>query len=48
MPEAPKFYRWLLKLYSAGFREEYRAAMDRQFQDEYREAHGRAGRVRLI
>ncbi|MBZ5582264.1 MAG: ADOP family duplicated permease [Acidobacteriia bacterium] len=35
-----KIYRWLIKLYPAGFREEYGAAVERQLQDEYRDSRG--------
>ena len=47
MPDLPRLYRWLLKLYPAGFREEYQTPMERQFRDEYREAEGLAARTRL-
>jgi hypothetical protein len=47
MPDLPRLYRWLLKLYPAGFREEYQTPMERQFRDEYREAEGPAARTRL-
>ena len=43
MPEDPRsvrLYRRLLKLYPAGFRENYAAAMERAFRDELRESHG--------
>jgi putative ABC transport system permease protein len=40
-----RFYRWLLRLYPAGFREEYETPMERQFQDEYRDADGRGERL---
>ncbi|HWB82947.1 MAG TPA: ADOP family duplicated permease [Bryobacteraceae bacterium] len=43
MPDTPKFYRWLMRLYPARFREEYQPPMERQFQDEYRETDGRSG-----
>ena len=33
-------YRKLLRLYPASFRQEYEGAMDRQFQDEQRDARG--------
>jgi putative ABC transport system permease protein len=35
-----RLYRALLKLYPARFREEYAEPMERQFDDEYREAEG--------
>jgi hypothetical protein len=38
-------YRFLLKLYPARFREEFAAPLERQFSDEYREAHGAAQRA---
>ena len=40
-------YRILLRFYPAGFREEYAAPMERQFQDEYREARATGGSARL-
>jgi len=40
-------YRFLLRIYPAGFREEYASEMERQFSDEYREAAGRRERIRL-
>jgi putative ABC transport system permease protein len=33
-----KFYRWLLYLYPARFREEYSGPLEQQFLDEYRES----------
>src|SRR5437870_683459 len=47
MQDQRKFYRWLLAVYPARFREEYQSPMERQFNDEYREAAGRAGRALL-
>ena len=47
MPDAKPIYRWLLKLYPARFREEYAGSLERQFQDEYREAHGRGDKALL-
>src|SRR5687768_9559417 len=41
------FYRLLLNLYPARFREEYQAPMERQFCDEYRGAHTGGERSRL-
>jgi len=41
------FYRLLLKLYPARFREEFAAPLERQFSDEYREARGVGERTRL-
>ena len=40
MIDVTKLYRKLLRLYPASFRQEYEAAMDRQFRDEQRDAHG--------
>ena len=40
-----KLYRWLLKLYPARFREEYATPLERQFQDDYRDARGPAERT---
>jgi hypothetical protein len=37
MPDASfslKFYRWLLNLYPAGFREDYAGLMEREYRDE--------------
>lgn len=42
-----RLYRTLLRIYPAGFREEYASELERQFSDEYREAEGRCGRIRL-
>ena len=42
-----KRYRWLLKLYPARFREEYESPMERQFLDDYRDAHNRTDRIGL-
>src|SRR5665811_831737 len=41
MLDSKKLYGWLLRLYPAGFREEYQTPMERNFCDEYRDAHGR-------
>lgn len=41
MLDATKVYGWLLKLYPAGFREEYETPMKRHFRDDYREAQSR-------
>jgi hypothetical protein len=35
-----RFYRLLLKMYPARFREEFGAPLERQFADEYRDAAG--------
>jgi len=45
MPDAPfslRFYRWLLKLYPAGFRENYAGPLEREFRDELNESTGAA------
>lgn len=42
-----RLYRILLRIYPAGFREEYGSELERQFSDEYREAVGRRERIRL-
>ncbi|HTR38033.1 MAG TPA: ABC transporter permease [Bryobacteraceae bacterium] len=50
MPEsgfALRSYRWLLKLYPAGFRASYGDAMERQFLDEISDAHGPLSRAAL-
>jgi hypothetical protein len=44
MPDPLKFYRFLLKLYPARFREEYGTPLEQEFWDEYREASGRLAR----
>ncbi|MBZ5582265.1 MAG: ABC transporter permease [Acidobacteriia bacterium] len=38
-----RIYRFLLHFYPARFREEFASAMERQFQDEYRDSGGGAG-----
>lgn len=43
MPDVPfllKLYRWLLRLYPAGFRENYSGSLERQFLDELSESRG--------
>jgi len=43
MPEEPvsrKIYRWLLKLYPAGFRETYAGPMEQEFREELTESTG--------
>jgi putative ABC transport system permease protein len=40
-----RLYRMLLRIYPAGFREEYGSELERQFSDEYREAEGRRARI---
>jgi predicted permease len=47
MQGSAKFYGWLVRIYPARFREEYRVPMERQFLDEYREAGSRWRRARL-
>jgi putative ABC transport system permease protein len=42
-----RLYRRLLKLYPAGFREEYGTPLQRQFRDEYRDVRGVRGLVTL-
>lgn len=39
-PFSLKFYRWLLKLYPAGFLENYGGPMEREFRDELAESRG--------
>jgi putative ABC transport system permease protein len=43
-----RLYRWLLKLYPAGFREDYAEAMERAFRDELRESSGVLLWLRLL
>jgi putative ABC transport system permease protein len=43
-----RLYRFLLRIYPVGFREEYGSELERQFADEYREAAGRGERLRLL
>ena len=40
MADHIRYYRFLLKLYPARFREEFAAPLERQFSDEYRETYG--------
>ncbi len=45
MPDEPlslRLYRWLLKLYPAGFRENYAGLLEREFRDELSESTGAA------
>jgi putative ABC transport system permease protein len=44
---AKRFYRLLLKLYPAGFREEYSGPLQRQFLDDYAEVRDRREQVRF-
>jgi len=39
-PFSLKLYRWFLRLYPAGFRENYAGAMEREFRDELAESSG--------
>ena len=39
-----RLYRLLLRIYPAGFREEYASELEHQFADEYREAEGQRRR----
>ncbi len=47
MQRAIRVYSWLLKLYPARFREEYEAALQQQFRDEYKEVSSRRRAVRF-
>src|SRR4051812_4511391 len=47
MRRSLRLYRWLLRLYPAGFRERYGAPMGRQFQDDYAEVHDSRDLLRL-
>ncbi|HEX6897341.1 MAG TPA: FtsX-like permease family protein [Bryobacteraceae bacterium] len=42
-----RLYRMMLRIYPAGFREEYGRALERQFADDYREAEGRRERIEV-
>jgi hypothetical protein len=42
-----RLYRWLLRLYPAGFREQYRVAMQQQFRDDYAEVQDSRDLLRL-
>ncbi len=44
MPDRKTVYGWLLNFYPARFREEYQRPMERQFQDDYRDAVTRTQR----
>ena len=37
-PFSLRLYRWLLKLYPAGFRENYAEPLEREFREELRES----------
>jgi putative ABC transport system permease protein len=43
-----RFYRFLLRWYPAGFREEFGATLERQCADEYRDAKGFRERAALV
>ena len=47
MIDLTRLYRKMLRLYPASFRQEYEGAMDRQFRDEQRDAHGWKGKIEL-
>lgn len=47
MRRSIRLYRWLLRLYPAGFREQYGVPMHRQFQDEYAEVQNVRDFLRL-
>lgn len=47
LKDPSRVYGWLLKLYPAGFREEYREPMEQQFRDDYREADEAGKRIRV-
>jgi predicted permease len=47
MRRSERLYRWLLKLYPAGFREEYGTPLQRQFHDEYREVATAGDAIKL-
>ena len=47
MRRSLRLYRWLLKLYPAGFREQYGSPMARQFQDDCAEVQDRRDLLRL-
>jgi predicted permease len=50
MPSAPfalKIYRFLLKLYPAGFQDDYAGPMEREFRDELAESSGAFARPKL-
>jgi len=48
MVDLSRFYRVLLKLYPARFREEFEGPLERQFADEYREASTRSARAAFL
>jgi putative ABC transport system permease protein len=47
MRRSLRLYRWLLKLYPTGFRDQYGTPMQREFQDEYAEVQGRRDLLRF-
>ena len=46
-PFSLKLYRWLLRLYPAGFRENYAGPMEREFRDELAESSGAGAMAKL-
>ena len=46
-PFSLRLYRWLLRLYPAGFRENYAEPLQRELRDELRESSGAAAQGRL-
>ena len=46
-PFSLNLYRWLLRRYPAGFRENYAEPLEREFRDELRESTGAAARGKL-
>jgi hypothetical protein len=47
MPFSLKLYRFLLKFYPAGFRDDYAGAMEREFRDELAESNNFFALARL-
>jgi putative ABC transport system permease protein len=47
MPRSLRVYRWLVRLYPAGFRERYRAPLEQQFKDDYSDVRGGFGLLRF-
>jgi predicted permease len=43
-----RLYRFLLKFYPAQFREEFGTSLERQFEEEYRDAGGASARAALV
>ena len=46
-PFSLKLYRWLLRLYPAGFRENYAGPMERELRDELAESSGAGAMAKL-